>query len=75
MPLTEFVAGQMWLQEYPIHFAGCDFNARMTVIRISDTQLMIHNINWVGRTRWLHVSRYKKSFTGTSKRSFCPMET
>lgn len=33
----------MWIQEYPIHFAGCDFNARMTVIRISDTALMIHS--------------------------------
>jgi len=43
MPLAEFVAGQMWLQEYPIHFAGCDFNARMTVIRISDTKLMLHS--------------------------------
>jgi len=43
MPLTEFVPGQMWLQEYPIHFAGCDFNARMTVIRISDTKLMLHS--------------------------------
>ena len=43
MPLTEFVTGQMWLQEYPIHFAGCDFNARMTVIRISDTKLMLHS--------------------------------
>ena len=43
MPLTEFVPGQIWVQEYPIHFAGCDFNARMTVIRISDAKLMLHS--------------------------------
>jgi len=43
MPLTELVPGQIWVQEYPIHFAGCDFNARMTVIKISDTRLMLHS--------------------------------
>ena len=43
MPLIEFVPGQIWLQEYPIHFAGCDFNARMSVIKISDSQLMLHS--------------------------------
>ena len=43
MALTEFVPGQIWVQEYPIHFAGCDFNARMTVIKISGTRLMLHS--------------------------------
>ena len=43
MSLIEYVPGQVWIQEYPIHFAGCDFNARMTVIRISDTALMVHS--------------------------------
>jgi hypothetical protein len=28
MPLSEFVADQVWLQDYPIHFASCDFDAR-----------------------------------------------
>ena len=43
MPLSELVPDQVWLQDYPIHFAGCDFDARMAVIRISDTELMIHS--------------------------------
>ena len=43
MPLSEFVPGQLWLQDYPIHFAGCDFDARMAVIRVSATELMIHS--------------------------------
>ncbi|MEM8684357.1 MAG: DUF4336 domain-containing protein [Pseudomonadota bacterium] len=43
MPLNEFVPDQIWLKDYPIHFAGCDFNARMAVIRVSDTELMLHS--------------------------------
>lgn len=43
MLLREYVPGQLWLQEYPIHFGGCDFNARMAVIRISDMALMVHS--------------------------------
>ncbi len=43
MPLSEFVPGQIWLQEYPIHFAGCDFDARMTVVRVADNELLIHS--------------------------------
>jgi hypothetical protein len=43
MPLAEYIPEQVWLQEYPIRFAGCDFNARMAVIRISETKLMIHS--------------------------------
>jgi hypothetical protein len=43
MPLTEFVPGQIWVKEYPIHFAGCDFNARMTVIRLSSRKLILHS--------------------------------
>ncbi len=41
MPLIEFAPGQVWLQEYPIHFACCDFDARMAVIRVSETELML----------------------------------
>lgn len=43
MSLVEFVPGQVWLQEYPIRFAGCHFNARMAVIRVSETELMVHS--------------------------------
>lgn len=43
MSLIAFVPGQIWVQEYPIHFAGCTFNARMAVIKISETKLMLHS--------------------------------
>ena len=29
--------------EYPIHFAGCDFSARMTIIRLADGSLWLHS--------------------------------
>jgi hypothetical protein len=43
MSLTEFVPNQIWLKEYPIHYAGCDFNARMSVVRVSDSKLLLHS--------------------------------
>lgn len=43
MQLSEYVPGQIWLKEYPIHYAGCDFNARMTVLRLADSRLMLHS--------------------------------
>ena len=43
MRLSEYVSGQVWLQEYPIRYAGCDFNARMTVLRLTDSRLMLHS--------------------------------
>jgi hypothetical protein len=43
MELEEYVAGQIWLREYPIRFAGCDFNARMSVVRLPDSNLLLHS--------------------------------
>ena len=41
--LIEYVPGFIWLKEYPIRFAGCRFNARMSVIRLTDGNLLIHS--------------------------------
>jgi hypothetical protein len=41
--LTEYVPGQIWLKEYPIRYAGCRFNARMTIVRLSDGRLLIYS--------------------------------
>ncbi len=43
MELSEYVEGQIWLREYPIKYAGCEFNARMAVVRLSDSRLMLHS--------------------------------
>ena len=32
-PLREVVAGQIWVKEWPVHFAGVDVLTRMTVLR------------------------------------------
>jgi hypothetical protein len=41
--LVEYIPGQIWLSQYPVHFGGMDFYSRMTVIRLSDGSLMLHS--------------------------------
>lgn len=41
--LEEFVSGQIWLEEYPIRYAGTRFNARMTLIRLADGGVIVHS--------------------------------
>jgi hypothetical protein len=42
-PLEELVANRIWTMRYPIHYAGLDFFARTTVIRLSNGELIIHS--------------------------------
>ena len=41
--LIEYINNQIWIKEYPVHYAGTDFNSRMTVIRLSNSRVMIHS--------------------------------
>jgi hypothetical protein len=41
--LTEYLPGRIWLKHYPIRFAGCRFDARMSVIRLRDGRLLVHS--------------------------------
>jgi len=41
--LSEYIAGQIWLKEYPVRYAGCEFSARMAVVRLPDSKLMLHS--------------------------------
>lgn len=43
MVLTEFVPQQIWLVDYPVQYAGCRFDARMTVIRLTGDRLLLHS--------------------------------
>src|ERR1700759_5311811 len=43
MQLTPYVPDEIWLRPYPVHLAGTRFDARMTVIRLSSGQLMLHS--------------------------------
>lgn len=42
-PLEELVPERIWLNKYPVHYAGLDFYARATVIRLSNHELLIHS--------------------------------
>ncbi len=41
--LFEYQKDRVWIKEYPIHYAGVDFNSRMTVIRLLNGNLLIHS--------------------------------
>lgn len=43
MHLIPYIAGQIWLCEYPVRLAGTRFGARMTVIRLDSGQLVLHS--------------------------------
>ncbi|MFC1589382.1 DUF4336 domain-containing protein [Pseudomonadota bacterium] len=41
--LTEYIKDQIWILEYPIRFAGIDLFARMTIIKLDNGELIIHD--------------------------------
>lgn len=43
MILTEFIPDQIWLLDYPVRYAGCRFDARMSIVRLLDRTLMLHS--------------------------------
>ncbi|MEO8757181.1 MAG: DUF4336 domain-containing protein [Devosia sp.] len=43
MPLTPYVADQIWLCAYPVRLAGTKFEARMSVVRLASGELMLHS--------------------------------
>lgn len=41
--LSEFVKDQIWILEYPIRYGGIDLFARMTIIKLDNGDLIIHD--------------------------------
>jgi hypothetical protein len=41
--LKELVPGRIWTKKYPIHYAGCDFFARTTLVRLQSGDLVVHS--------------------------------
>jgi hypothetical protein len=41
--LTEYVSGRIWLKKYPVHYAGADFFARATFVRLNDGSVLVHS--------------------------------
>ncbi len=43
LSLTPFVEDSIWIQEYPVHYAGCSLRARMSVVRLASGKLLLHS--------------------------------
>lgn len=43
MQLAEFSQGQIWTKRYPVKLPRCPIDARMSVIRLGDGELMLHS--------------------------------
>lgn len=43
LTLDEFRENRIWIKEYPIRYAGTAFNARMTVLRLANNNLLVHS--------------------------------
>ena len=41
--LTEYIKDQIWILEYPIRYAGIDLFGRMTIIKLDNEELIIHD--------------------------------
>jgi len=41
--IDEYVAGKIYLIEYPLHFGGMDIFSRTTIVRLNDGRLWIHS--------------------------------
>jgi len=41
--IKEYIPRKIYLVEYPVHFAGLDVFARMTIVRLDDSTLWVHD--------------------------------
>ncbi len=88
--MNEFYEYQMdtiWIKEYPIHYAGCDFNSRMTVIRLLNGNLFIHSpceidentkiaIERIGKVEFIVApGSYHYSYVASAQKAFPDSET
>lgn len=85
--LTEFHKDTIWLKEYPIHYAGTRFNARMSLVRLKNGSLFIHSpcsidddlkkqINGLGKVEYIVAPGYYHYFyVESAQRAFPEAET
>jgi hypothetical protein len=43
MELIQYIPDQIRLKLFPVHYVGCDFTARMSIVRLDDTRLILHS--------------------------------
>lgn len=85
--LFEYQKDRIWLKEYPIEYAGTKFNARMTIVRLSNGNLFIHSpceidesakskINELGKVEYIVAPGYFHYFyVGSAQQAFPLAET
>ncbi len=85
--LFEYQKDMIWVKEYPIKYAGTRFNARMTVVRLSNGNLLIHSpceitdetqsiLNNLGKVEFIVAPGYYHYFyVGSAQKAFPEAET
>lgn len=43
MPFEELVENTIWIRKYPVHYAGSNLHARMTIVRLLSGDLLLHS--------------------------------
>ena len=43
LSIDEYIPNKLYIVEYPVHFAGMDIFARMTIVKLEDDKLWVHN--------------------------------
>jgi len=41
--IEEYIQSKIYIVEYPIRFAGMDLFSRMTIVKLGDSKLWVHN--------------------------------
>jgi len=81
--LFEFQKNKIWLKEYPIKYAGTQFNSRMSIIRLKNDNLFIHSpcdidenlknqINKLGKVEYIVAPGYYHYFYVVSAQQAFP---
>ena len=85
--LYEYQKNRIWIKEYPIHYAGTRFNSRMTLVRLSTGNLLIHSpceidqqtkttIEALGKVEFIVApGSYHHLYVGSAQRAFPEAET
>ncbi len=85
--LYEYQKNKIWIKEYPIHYAGTRFNSRMTLVRLSNGNLLIHSpceidqqtkvtIETLGKVEFIVApGSYHHLYISSAQRAFPEAET
>ncbi|MBC3764696.1 DUF4336 domain-containing protein [Neptunicella marina] len=85
--LYKYQKNAIWIKEYPIRYAGTKFNSRMTIVRLTNSNLMIHSpcdideptkasINKLGKVEFIIApSNFHYFYISSAQEAFPDAET